>query len=163
MNAPTTQLTEDVRPIGPADVDDRVRPGPGSTRPRTARRPYRKPVPRTWFLANREYRAYALREFSSVVVGFLVLDLMVGLVALHRGPDAWAWWVELQTNPVNLALAVVGLAMAVVHATTWFQATPKIIRVRRGRRYVADRWVVFQHYVLLALFALVVVLWLGGL
>ncbi len=126
------------------------------------RRPYRAPVRRTWFLRSREYRAYALRELSSVVVGLFVLDLAVGLVALHRGRDAWAWWVDLQTRPLNLVLTVLALVMAVVHATTWFQATPKIIRVRRGRRYVADRWVVLQHYVLLALFALVVVLWLGG-
>jgi len=119
-------------------------------------------VRRTWFLRSREYRAYALRELSSVVVGLFVLDLAVGLVALHRGRDAWAWWVDLQTRPLNLVLTVLALVMAVVHATTWFQATPKIIRVRRGRRYVADRWVVLQHYVLLALFALVVVLWLGG-
>lgn len=133
-----------------------------ATRPTSARRPYRAPVRRTWFLASREYRAYAVRELSSVVVGLFVLDLAVGLVALHRGRDAWTWWVDLQTRPLNLALTVVALVMAVVHATTWFQATPKIIRVRRGRRYVADRWVVLQHYVLLALFGLVVVLWLGG-
>ncbi|GIG27209.1 hypothetical protein [Cellulomonas denverensis] len=127
------------------------------------RRPYRAPVRRTWFLAKSEYRAYALREFSSVIVGLFVLDLMVGLVALHRGRDSWEWWVDLQTHPVNLVLTGLALVMAIVHATTWFQATPKIIRVRRGRRYVADRWVVLMHYLLLALFALVVVLWLGGL
>ena len=71
------------------------------------------------------------------------------------------WWVELQRHPVVVVMTVVALLMAVVHATTWFQATPKIIKVRRGRRYVADVWVVLQHYVLLALFALVVVLWIG--
>jgi fumarate reductase subunit C len=55
----------------------------------------------------------------------------------------------------------VALVMAVVHATTWFQATPAIIRVRRGRRHLHRGWVVLAHYVLLAAFAVVVVLWLG--
>lgn len=136
-----------------------------SDRPETSttghRQPYRRPVARTWFLATHELRVYALREFSSVVVGLFVLNLLIGLVSVHRGVDAWRWWVELQRHPVVVAMTVVALLMAVVHATTWFQATPKIIKVRRGRRYVADVWVVLQHYVLLALFALVVVLWIG--
>jgi len=129
----------------------------------SARRPYRAPVPRLWFLRTREYRAYALREASSVVVGLFVFDLAVGLVCLHRGPDAWQWWVTVQTRPVNLVLSVLAVVMSLVHATTWFRATPKIIRIRRGRHYVADRWVVVQHYVLLLAFAAIVYVWLGGL
>ena len=131
--------------------------------PVSARRPYRAPTPRTWFLRTREYRAYALREASSVVVGLFVFDLAVGLVCLHRGPDAWQWWVTVQTRPVNLVLSVLAVVMSLVHATTWFRATPKIIRIRRGRHYVADRWVVVQHYVLLLAFAAIVYVWLGGL
>jgi fumarate reductase subunit C len=130
-------------------------------RPGSARRPHRAPVSRTWFLTTREYRAYALRETSSVVVGLFVLDLVVGLVSAHRGVDAFTRWVELQASPPVVALAVVALVMAVVHAVTWFQATPAIIRVRRGRRHLHRAWVVLAHYVLLAAFAVVVVLWLG--
>lgn len=129
----------------------------------THRRPYRPTTKRTWFLANREYRAYALREVSSVVVGFFVFNLVVGLVCLHRGLESWQWWVSLQTNPLNLTLTVLAVVMSLVHATTWFQATPKIIRIQRGTRYVADFWVVAQHYLLLAVFAAVVYFWLGGL
>jgi fumarate reductase subunit C len=131
--------------------------------PVSARRPYRAPTSRTWFLRTREYRAYALREASSVVVGLFVFDLAVGLVCLHRGLDAWQWWVAMQTRPVNLILTALTVVMSLVHATTWFQATPKIIRIRRGRRYVADGWVVAQHYVLLLAFAAIVYVWLGGL
>jgi len=128
----------------------------------SARRPHRPTPRRTWFLASREYRAYALREASSVVVALFVLDLAVGLVALHRGPDAWQWWVDLQTRPANLVATALAVVMSLVHAATWFRATPAIIRVRRGRRYVPSAWVVAQHYVLLAAFAVLVLLWLAG-
>ena len=101
----------------------------------SARVPYKAPMSRWWFLRTREYRLYALREFSSVVVGFFVVDLVT-------------------------ALAV---AMSLVHATTWFEATPKIIKIRRGPRYVADGWVVALHYVLLVAFAALMYFWLGGL
>ncbi len=95
------------------------------------------------------------------MVGFFVLDLVVGVVALHRGPESWQWWVSMQTRPVNLVLTALAVVMALVHAATWFQATPTIIRIRRGRRYVASGWVVAQHYLLLAAFGVAVVLWLG--
>ncbi|MGJ7441056.1 hypothetical protein [Aquipuribacter sp. MA13-6] len=131
--------------------------------PLSARRPYRAPTDRWWFLRTREYRLYALREFSSVIVGLFVFDLVVGLVSINRGLEAWRWWVDLQTHPFNLVLTVIALVMSLVHATTWFQATPKIIKIRRGRRYVADGWVVAQHYLLLAVFAVIVYVWLGGL
>lgn len=136
-------------------------PAPPGPAVRPVRRPHRRPVRRTWFLATGEYRAYALREASSVVVGLFVLNLVIGLVSAHRGVDAFTRWVELQTCPPVVVLTVVALVMAVVHATTWFQATPAIIRVRRGRRHLHRRWVVVGHYVLLAVFAVVVVLWLG--
>ena len=142
--------------------------GPGPTPveavpPVSPRRPFRPTIKRTWFLARPAYRAYALREFSSVIVGLFVFDLLAGLVCLHRGQDSWRWWVDLQTNPVNLTLTVLTVVMSLVHSTTWFKATPKIIRIRRGVHYVANGWVVAQHYLLLALFGVVVYLWLGGL
>lgn len=131
--------------------------------PVSHRRPYRPQMKRTWFLARPAYRAYALREFSSVVVGLFVFDLVIGLVCVNRGPDSWQWWVDLQTNPLNLVLTTLALLMSFVHATTWFKATPKIIRLRRGTHYVADGWVIGQHYLLLVAFGVIVYLWLGGL
>jgi fumarate reductase subunit C len=135
----------------------------GEKPPVSRRRPFQPEIKRTWFLASPAYRAYALREFSSVVVGFFVFDLIAGLVCLHRGLDSWRWWVEIQTNPLNLLLTVLTVVMSLVHSTTWFKATPKIIRIRRGVHYVADGWVVTQHYLLLVLFGVLMYFWLGGL
>lgn len=130
--------------------------------PRSARRPYLAPVPRTWWLRTPEYRAYAVREFSSVVVGLWVFDLLVGLLAINLGPESWAWWVQWQSHPVGIVLTVVALAFSVVHATTWFVLTPKVVRVRRGRTYVADGVLVGINYLMLAGFAALTVWWLGG-
>lgn len=126
------------------------------------RNAYVPPMGRWWFLKDAEYRAYALREFSAFVVGLFVFDLMVGMVAINRGPEAWQWWVELQRNPANLVLTAFALAAAAIHTVSWFQLTPAIIRFQRGTRYVADGWVVAQHVVLLVIFAVVLVAWLGG-
>lgn len=126
------------------------------------RNPYVPPVPRTWFLANAEYRGYALREFSAFVVGLFVFNLMVGMVAISAGETQWERWVDLQRNPVVIVLTGLALLAAVVHTVSWFQLTPAIIKVRRGARYLADGWVVAQHVVLLVVFAVVMVVWLGS-
>lgn len=127
----------------------------------SVRRPYVRPVSRTWYLRRPEYRAYMLREASSVFVGLFVFNLMVGVVAANRGPAAWASWVDLQKHPLNLALTVVALVMSVIHTGTWFQATPKVLRIQHGQTFVGDRWIVVQHVVFLAIFGTIVGLWLG--
>ncbi|ROR71969.1 hypothetical protein [Bogoriella caseilytica] len=136
----------------------------GVGQPMSHRRPYFRPLPRLWFLRSREFRAYALREVSSFVVGFFVLDLVVGLVALHLGPQAWEWWLRLQVHPVNVALIVLALAMTIVHAVTWFAAAPKIVKVRLGRSYLGDGWIIAAQYLALAAVAAALVFWLilGG-
>ena len=107
--------------------------GAGTAAPTVSNRnAYRAPMGRTWFMASAEYRSYALREFSAFVVGLFVFDLMVGMVAIAMGPEQW------------------------------FQLTPAIIKVQRGTKYLADKWVIAQHVVLLAIFAAIMVAWLGG-
>lgn len=140
---------------GRAQLDER-------DRPRSARRPYLAPMPRTWWLRTKEYRAYAVREFSSVVVGLWVFNLLVGLLAINTGPETWAWWVQWQSFPVSILLTVVALAFSIVHATTWFVLTPKVVRVRRGRKYLPDGFMVGANYLMLAAFAALLVWWLGG-
>lgn len=129
--------------------------------PSSARRPYRKPVPRTWFLRTGEYRVYALREISSIVVALAVVDLLAGIIALQHGREAFAWWAGLHAHPVGLILTAVALTLSLVQTVTWFQAMPKFIRIRRGRRYVAGRWVVVAEYALLVVMTAAAVLWLA--
>ena len=137
--------------------------GAGTAAPTVSNRnAYRAPMGRTWFMASHEYRSYALREFSAFVVGLFVFDLMVGMVAIAMGPEQWDWWVRMQRNPLNLLLTVLALIAAGIHTVSWFQLTPAIIKVQRGTKYLADKWVILQHVVLLAIFAAIMVAWLGG-
>lgn len=126
------------------------------------RNPYRPTMSRTWFLATKEYRAYFLREAAAVVVGLFVLDLMIGVVAIAAGLDAWTWWVDLQRNPFVLALNALALAAAALHTISWDQLTPSIIKVQRGTSFLADGWIIAQQVLLLVAFTVVMVLWLGG-
>lgn len=128
----------------------------------TQRNAYHPPMPRTWFLRRGNYRAYALREFVAVIVGLFVLNLMLGLVMINVDADGWEWWLDLQRNPAIIVLNSLALIAAVIHTVSWDQLTPSIIKVQRGTRFLADGWIILQQVLLLAIFAVFVVLWVGG-
>lgn len=145
-----------------AAADEAIRRRPHDATRLSHRNAYHPPMPRGWFLATREYRAYAVREFVAVIVGLFVLNLMLGLVVLASGPQGWEWWVALQRNPAVMVLNALALVAAVIHTVSWDQLTPSIIKVQRGTRFLADGWIIGQQALLLVAFALVVALWLSG-
>ena len=118
----------------------------GTGRPVSHRRPLRQPLPRTWFLRTPEFRAYALREVSSLVVGLSVVHLAGAVVAINRGLEAWDRWLAFQRHPAVVVATAFVLVMAVVHAVTWFHVSPAIVRVRVGHRQLPAVWVVAGQY-----------------
>jgi fumarate reductase subunit C len=88
------------------------------------RRPYRRPQPPYWWAAK-PYRAYTLRELTGVFVALYALVLLAGLVALERGPDAFAAYGAIMRSPGAVILHLVLLLFMLWHAVTWFQTLPK--------------------------------------
>lgn len=129
---------------------------------RSARAPYTPPVPRTWFLARRSSRLYMLREASAILVALFAVDLVWGLVAANAGERAWRAWVGFHTHDGVLLLSGVFLVLALIHTVTWFDAMPKIVRVRLGARFLAPWAMKAAGWGVLGLFAVLTGLWLGG-
>lgn len=130
----------------------------GVGRPASRRRPLRQPVPRTWFLQTPEFRLYALREASSLVVGLSVIHLVGAIVAINRGVEAWARWLAFQRQPAVVVATLFVLGMAILHAVTWFHVTPAIVRVRVGTWRLPGWCVITAQYVV-AIAILVVFVW----
>ena len=126
------------------------------------RDPYLKPMKRSWFLHRRNYRAYALREASAVVMGLFVFNLLLGLIMVNAGAAAWEWWYDLQRNPAIVVINAVALIATVIHTVSWNQLTPSIIKVQRGTKFLPDAWITTLQVILLAIFATFLVLWVGG-
>ncbi len=125
---------------------------------------YRRPVSVWWWLQNRRYAWFVLRELTSVFVAFFAGVSLWQLRALAQGPEAYAQFLACLGTPLFVALHAVTFLFVLLHSVTWFNLAPKAIVVRvRGTR-VPDWIVVGVNYATwLVLSAIVAVIVLRGL
>ena len=88
-----------------------------------------------WWLERGSYRAFILRELSSVFIAWFVVYLLLLVRAVAQGVGSYRSFVEWSAGPIVLTLNVVALLFIVFHAITWFNLAPQAIAVRvRGQR-----------------------------
>ena len=86
-----------------------------------------------------------------------MVDLLLQIRALSRGPEAYAAFELWLQKPVIVLLNVISLFFVVFHAITWFNVAPRAMAIRvRGKR-VPDLWIVGANYAAWAAISLVVV------
>ena len=114
-----------------------------------SRRPYVRPMKRTWFMDHPYYRNYMVREASCVFDALYALNLFWGILQLGKGAEAWNSWLSFQTNPLMILFTVVTLGMTLYHAVTYFDMTPRVLP-QFIRKKIADNAVNKLMYVGLA-------------
>ena len=110
---------------------------------------YRPRVSTYWWLFQRSYLKFILRELSSVPVAFFVVITLLQIRALSAGAQAWAQFQEWLRTPLLLALDAIAFLFVVFHVVTWFNAAPRAMIIRvRGKR-VPEILIAAPHYVVL--------------
>lgn len=102
-----------------------------------SRRPYVRPMERTWFMKHPAYRFYMLRESSCIFSLLYCLNLLNGLFKLANGPEAWESWINLQGNPLMVVFALVTLGLTLVHTITFANMAPRVAP-QQVRKAVGD-------------------------
>lgn len=102
---------------------------------------YRRRVSVWWWLQNRAYTAFVLRELTSVCVAFFAVVTLWQLRALAQGPEAYAHFLARLRTPLFLALNSIAFLGVLFHAMTWFNLAPKAIVVRLQGTRVPD-WII---------------------
>lgn len=121
------------------------------------RKPYVKPMPRTWFLQNPFHTLYMVREGTSLFVGAYSLILMWGLASLVKGEAAWNGWLEHMQCPAMTVFHVIALLATLYHAITWFSLAPKAMHLQKGDKKLEDTPVVIAHYVAFVIATVVII------
>lgn len=124
---------------------------------------YRRRVSVWWWLQNRSYAFFVLRELTSVSVAFFAVVLLWQLRALVDGPEAYARFLTRLETPLLLALNGLALLFVLFHAITWFNLAPKAMVLRLGGKRVPD-WIIAGLNYLAWLFVSGAVTWVlvGG-
>ncbi len=89
-----------------------------------AKRGYMRPM-QGWWLRDRFFLNYMLREVTAVAVLVYAVVLTVGVVRLSQGEAAWNGWLAALQSPASIVLHLILLASMIVHAHSWFVIMPK--------------------------------------
>jgi fumarate reductase subunit C len=111
---------------------------------------YRRRVSVYWWLGQRQYLKFILRELSSVFVAIFVVETLFQLAALKGGPQAYADFQSFLESPIVIVFNVVALLFVVFHAITWFNLAPSAMPVRLAGKRVPGALVAAPSYVLWA-------------
>jgi fumarate reductase subunit C len=108
---------------------------------------YRRRMSVWWWLKNRAYSMFVLRELTSVFVAFFAMLYLWQLRALAAGPDAYARFLARLKTPLFLTVDTVALVFVLFHTISWFNLTPTAMVVRMKGKRVPDRIVAGSNYV----------------
>ena len=122
------------------------------------RKPYHSTEPANWYMEKPFYKRYMLRELTCIPIALYVLNLMSGVVALAGSLFDWQAWVQMQKTPLMLLLVLFCLVGAVFHTVTWFETTPKVMKVQQGEQFLPEKYILGAHWAVFAMLALVLLI-----
>lgn len=118
---------------------------------------YQPRMPLLWWLKNRAYTKFMLRELTCVFVAFFAFLSLWEVRAVAQGADAYAQFVAMLGTPLFMTLNVVALVFVVFHAITWINLTPTVAVVKIGGRRVPDGMIVGANYLAWAVISGVII------
>jgi len=129
-----------------------------------SRQPFVRPVSKTtWYMRNKRYKVYMLREMTSLLVGVYTFLVIWALAALSaNSPDAWNQFIASQQNPGMVVFHSLALLYFLFFQTfPWFRLAPKAMPVQLGEKKLPGSYIVIGHYVVWVLIS-ALIFWLAG-
>lgn len=109
--------------------------------------PYHRSMAPTWWLSNRAYFLFMLRELTSVFIAAYLMLFLLMLQKLVVGREAYDAYLRFLATPGMLAFHALALAAALFHSITWFNLAPMAMRLQVGEKQVSPTVVVGVNYV----------------
>lgn len=106
----------------------------------------RRHVSTLWWLEQRSYFAFILREASCLFVAWFVVYLLLLVRAVSAGAASYEAFLAWSAQPWALILNTVSFAFLVFHAITFFDAAPQALVLHVGGRRVPGNLVAAAHY-----------------
>jgi fumarate reductase subunit C len=106
---------------------------------RTGHPVYVPPIPRFWWMRTAPFRRFVVRELTSLFVGLFAVVLLLFLLALSRGREAYEGFLDWLEQPGVVVLHVITLLAVLYHTLTSIQLASQIQDVRLGGRVLPRR------------------------
>ncbi len=105
---------------------------------------YRPALPATWWLRNRRYMLFVLRELTAVPITLWLISLLAEIARLRGGQAGYYAYV----SPRYVIFSLLCLAFALLHSITWLTISGLILRVPLGERDLDPRIVTAANFAL---------------
>lgn len=123
---------------------------------------YRPRLASDWWLRHPGYLRYMLRELSCIPIGAFAALLVLALLRLGQGPEAWQAFRDALASPLAIGWQVIALGFAVYHSITWFALAPRTMPLRIGVNEVPGMWIAAAHYLLWLVLSVIILLAAGA-
>jgi succinate dehydrogenase subunit C len=117
---------------------------------------YHRKIPATWWLTNRSYFLFMLRELSSVFIAVFLVVYLCQIYQASQGPEAYSAFAQKLSSPGWIFFHLVVLLFALYHSITWFQSSAVVLSLRIGERVIPRSMVTVLHVVAWAIVSIIV-------
>lgn len=125
-----------------------------STRPPAAY-PWRMPL--GWWLKNRRYFLYMVRELTAVFAALWVVWFLIQLPQMAGSPEMRELWrTSTLRSPGWVLFSLVSLGFVLYHSWTWFNLAGAIICVKLGKRPIPGSLIISGMFIAWFLASLVI-------
>ena len=94
---------------------------------------FTRPVPATWWMSNRRYFMFMIRELTSVFVAMFVLLYLYEFFLISKGAEVHGLFRQSLRSVPFITFYVIVLIFALYQSWTWLGLTAKIQVVKLGR------------------------------
>ena len=107
---------------------------------------HRRKMPIFWWLKKWSYMKFILREMTSLAVVYAAVLLLLQVVAVARGEEAYANFLAFLARPGVVAANILITLGLLFHTVTWLNLAPRALVLRLAGRRVPDRVILLAHY-----------------
>ena len=93
----------------------------------------RKKLGPGWWLGNRHYTVYMLRELTSFFVAAYSILYIYQVVLLENSPGSYANFLNVLKNPLMIGFSIIILGFTLFHAATWFFLIGRVQPLKFGK------------------------------
>ena len=96
------------------------------------RKKYVRPMTATWWQKLDFYKAYMVREATSIFAVWFCIVLLYGVLCLARNPVPGLGiiaFIGFLRNPIVVILNIITLIATLYHTATYFVMTPKVMNI----------------------------------
>ena len=117
---------------------------------------YRKPISNTWWLERKQYFFFVIRELTSIFVAGYCLFLLFIISEIGDGQEKYTLLILSLKSPISLALHFISLPFLLYHTITWFNLTPKIMKLQIGEEIISEKLIVGLVYISWGILSLII-------